>query len=200
MSSISTSAIDQHQTTDVSNHQNSVSALKINAVGETFAFLGSVKNGGHAVGSVARTSQRQKRTPKLFSTAVFSVFTTARRRGGATPRVVMAPGGGNAAADDSIFDEDNEQSKPLLGEDYERDGEDSGTVLPAKKLAEYLPLPVESLSMVHRLLRGLYGHLPREDVPRIIWVSLVGCFYFIFCRSGTKQWRTAVSPTTNVLS
>lgn len=40
------------------------------------------------------------------------------------------------------------------------------------KLAEYLPLPAESLGVVHRLLRGLYGHLPREDVPRIIWVRL----------------------------
>lgn len=85
----------------------------------------------------------------------------------------MAPGGGNGAADGAIFDEDNEQSKPLLGEGYERDGEGSGPVLPSKKLAEYLPLPLEKLSMVHRLLRGLYGHLPREDVPRILWVSLL---------------------------
>eukprot|EP00752_Nemacystus_decipiens_P012038 g10673.t1 len=84
----------------------------------------------------------------------------------------MAPGGGSTAADDSIFDEDNEQSKPLLGEDYEKDVGGSGPVRPSKKLAEYLPVPAESLGVVHRLLRGLYGHLPREDVPRIIWLSL----------------------------
>lgn len=86
----------------------------------------------------------------------------------------MASGGGTTAEDGSLFDEDNEQSKPLLGEDYERDGRGTGPVLSKKKLAEYLPLPVESLSMVHRVLRGLYGHLPREDVPRIIWVRLLG--------------------------
>lgn len=83
----------------------------------------------------------------------------------------MAPGKDDEG--DSIFDEDNEQSKPLLGDDLDRDGQSNrAVVLPAKKLAEYLPPPEESLSMVHRILRGLYGHLPREDVPRIIWVSV----------------------------
>lgn len=67
------------------------------------------------------------------------------------------------------FDQDNEQSKPLLGEDYARDNRKSSTS--RTKLAEYLPANEEKLSFVHRVLRGLYGHVPREDVPRIIWVS-----------------------------
>ncbi len=88
----------------------------------------------------------------------------------------MAPGKGDVG--DSIFDEDSEQSKPLLGDELDRDGESNRAVVPAsKKVAEYLPLPDESLSMVHRVLRGLYGHLPREDVPRIIWVSVWGLDY-----------------------
>ncbi|CAM9557415.1 unnamed protein product [Hapterophycus canaliculatus] len=83
----------------------------------------------------------------------------------------MAPEKGEEG--ESMFDEDSEQSKPLLGEDYEWDGAGNKPLRSsAKKVAEYLPPAAERLSMVHRLLRGLYGHLPREDVPRIIWLSL----------------------------
>ncbi|CAB1114844.1 AAA [Ectocarpus sp. CCAP 1310/34] len=84
----------------------------------------------------------------------------------------MVPGGGEEGT--SIFDQDSEQSKPLLGDDYDRDGA-SSAALPAgakKKVAEYLSAAEESVSVVHRVLHGLYGHLPREDVPRIVWLSL----------------------------
>lgn len=86
----------------------------------------------------------------------------------------MAPDKGEEAG--SIFDEDSEQSKPLLGADYDSDGVGNKTLRSsAKKVAEYLPVAAEKLSVVHRLLRGLYGHLPREDVPRIIWVRPRRC-------------------------
>ncbi|CAN0569026.1 unnamed protein product [Ectocarpus sp. 12 AP-2014] len=81
----------------------------------------------------------------------------------------MVPGGGEEGT--SIFDQDSEQSKPLLGDDYDRDGT-SSAALPAgakKKVAEYLSAAEGSVSVVHRVLHGLYGHLPREDVPRIVW-------------------------------
>lgn len=78
-------------------------------------------------------------------------------------------------------DDDNEQSKPLLGEqDSVRDGEDDGEQGPlswssshnrAAKLAEYLPTTTHP-SFMHRVLRGLYGQLRAADVPRIFWVSL----------------------------
>lgn len=70
----------------------------------------------------------------------------------------------------AVIDEDNDQSKPLLGDDYLRNDEAAKTVSKAK-VAEYLPKQEESLGIGLRLLRGLYGHLPREDVPRIFWVS-----------------------------
>lgn len=78
-------------------------------------------------------------------------------------------------------DDDNEQSKPLLGEqDSVRDGEDDGEQGPlswssshnrAAKLAEYLPTTTHP-SFMHRVLRGLYGQLRAADVPRIFWLSM----------------------------
>ena len=67
-------------------------------------------------------------------------------------------------------DEDNDQSKPLLGDEYLSNDEAIKTLSKAK-VAEYLPKQEENLGIGLRLLRGLYGHLPREDVPRIFWVS-----------------------------
>lgn len=74
-------------------------------------------------------------------------------------------------ADNNIFDEDSEQTKPLLGDDYARDedGGDRGSLQP-KKLAEYLPTSVQNLGLAQRVFRGLYGQFPRKDVPRVLWV------------------------------
>lgn len=91
------------------------------------------------------------------------------------------------------LDEDSEeQSKPLLGGD--NDGEDIGSsaVLPSsassKKVAEYLPAAGNDSSVVLRLLRGLYGHVPKDDVPRILWVrserSLPSIIVLFFCGVG----------------
>lgn len=80
-------------------------------------------------------------------------------------------------------DDDDEQSRPLLveegpvgdgdddGEQGQRSWSSSQQHNGAAKLAEYLPA-TEQLSVVHRVLRGLYGQLPAADVPRIVWVSL----------------------------
>lgn len=76
----------------------------------------------------------------------------------------------------TAIDEDNDQSKPLLGDDYLRNDEAAKTVSKAK-VAEYLPKQEEKLGIGLRLLRGLYGHLPREDVPRIFWVSTANAQY-----------------------
>lgn len=65
------------------------------------------------------------------------------------------------------MDEDNDQSKPLLGDYVEGNGAKGLST----KVAEYLPRNEEKLGFVHRVLRALYGHLPKEDVPRILWVS-----------------------------
>lgn len=78
------------------------------------------------------------------------------------------------AGDSGILDEDNEQSQPLLGDDYGARNGDHGDDASVAKLAEYLPAPLAKQSFVYRVLRGLYGHLPREDVPRVIWVRSVG--------------------------
>lgn len=77
----------------------------------------------------------------------------------------MPPGGSN---DVNIYlDEDNEQSKPLLGEASV--GNEQGCL--RAKVAEYLPGDERS-GFVHRILRTLYGSFPAEDVPRVAWVSI----------------------------
>lgn len=73
----------------------------------------------------------------------------------------------NGVEDSAFMDEDNDQSKPLLGDYVEGNGAKGLSA----KVAEYLPHNEEKLGFVHRVLRVLYGHLPREDVPRILWVS-----------------------------
>lgn len=70
----------------------------------------------------------------------------------------------------TVTDEDNDQSKPLLGDEFLSNDDVTKTVSKAK-VAEYLPKPEEKLGIGLRLLRALYGHLPREDVPRVFWVS-----------------------------
>lgn len=73
----------------------------------------------------------------------------------------------NGVEDSVLFDEDNDQSKPLLGDYVE--GDDAKGL--GTKVAEYLPRKEEKLGFFHGVLRALYGHIPREDVPRIIWVG-----------------------------
>ena len=74
----------------------------------------------------------------------------------------------------TVTDEDNDQSKPLLGDEFLSNDEVAKTLSKAK-VAEYLPKPEEKLGIGLRVLRALYGHLPREDVPRIFWVSTNHC-------------------------
>lgn len=64
-----------------------------------------------------------------------------------------------------ILDEENDQSTPLLGDTTANGaaGKSRG------KVAEYLP-QADDPSVIRRVLRTLYGHLPAEDVPRIVWV------------------------------
>lgn len=86
----------------------------------------------------------------------------------------------------NVTDEDNDQSKPLLGDEFLSNDEAAKTLSKAK-VAEYLPKPEEKLGMGLRVLRALYGHLPREDVPRIFWVS---SSHFPGTKCLSRRWAT----------
>lgn len=92
-------------------------------------------------------------------------------------------------------DEDNEQSKPLLGDSV---GDEAGategcpsSASSARKVAEYLPANREQLSLIYRVLRTLYGHLPATDVPRIVWVSVL---VLVRSRCSFRAGVTFLSP------
>ncbi|CAM9868150.1 unnamed protein product [Ascophyllum nodosum] len=80
---------------------------------------------------------------------------------------------GNSTTESPLFEEDNDQSKPLLGDDCIRDNDGGGRgISQPKKLAEYLPTSGQDLGLAQRVFRGLYGQLQTKDIPRVLWLSL----------------------------
>ena len=78
---------------------------------------------------------------------------------------------GNSTTESPLFEEDNDQSKPLLSDDCIRDNDGGGRgISQPKKLAEYLPTSGQDLGLARRVFRGLYGQLQTKDIPRVLWV------------------------------